>query len=223
MATEWFISGNPTRYDVISAFTELSRIDWKQSTNVAVGDVIYLYVSKGYQAVKYKCKVNKVDLPKPEIDDRKFNVTGEFDGTYGRYMELELDPDIHDGSYKLVRETVNAYANMSDLSNVDYKDLNLVYLMSVGTWKQKVPAKKKTITDSNLPQTEKDRLTAILEKIWFKAENYEYQNKEKGRPSIGMFGTGFFTFLGKTDDVSPRNFIQMCIDILSEANGIPYF
>lgn len=261
VATEWLISGNPTKFDVVAAFKELKKIDWKQSTNVAVGDIVYIYVSQGYQSIKYKCKVNKVDITKPEIDDRKYDITGEFDGTYGRYMEIELikelegelyskksmethgfispqspirvtpklkeyldlvqnlqetqelDSDRHDGSYELVRETINSYANMGDLSKVDYKDLNLIYLMSVGTWKQKVPAKKRTIADSNLPQVEKDRLTVILDKIWAKAEKYEYQNEEQGRPSIGMFGTGFFTFLGKTDKVSPRNFIQMCVDI----------
>lgn len=261
MASEWFILGNPTKYDVVSAFKELDKIDWKQSTNIVVEDIVYLYVSQGYQAVKYKCKVNKVDLPKPEIDDKKFDVTGEFDGTYGRYMELELikelkgdlyskkvmeshgfqspqipvrvipqmkeyleliqllqdsnelDPDQHDGSYELVRETINAYSKMSDLSQIDYKDLNLVYLMSVGTWKQKVPAKKNTINDSHLPDTEKQRLTEVLDAVWAKAENGEYENQESGKASIGMFGTGFFTFQGKTDDASPRNFIQMCIDI----------
>lgn len=261
VVTEWFVSGDPTRYDVVGAFNELNKVDWKQSTNVAVGDIVYIYVSKGVQAVRYKCKVNKVDLPTPEIDDSKFNLSGEFDGSYGRYMEIELikelkgdlfskvalekhgfaspqspvrvipqvkeyldlvqklqeaqelDADIHDGSYEMVRETINAYANMGDIDSLDYKDLNLVYLMSVGTWKQKIPAKKKTIADSNLPQTGKDRLADILNKVWSKAENFEYQNEEKGRPSIGMFGTEFFTFLGKTDETSPRNFIKMCIDI----------
>lgn len=261
MSTEWFISGNPTKYDVVGAFKELNKIDWKQSTNVAVGDIVYIYVSEGDQAVKYKCKVNKVDLPNVEIEDRKFDISGEFDGTYGRYMELELikelkgnlykrdamkkygfvspqspvrvipqlkeyldivqklqdiqelDADMHDGSYEIVRETINSYASMEDLSKVDYKDLNLVYLMSVGTWKQKIPAKKNTILDSNLPQAEKDRLIEVLDKVWIKAQKYEYQNEEEGRPSIGMFGTGFFTFRGKTDEDSPKKFIQMCIDI----------
>ncbi len=261
VATEWFILVDPTAYDVVGAFGKLDKIDWKQSTNVAVGDIIYIYVSNDFQSLKFKCKVNRVNLPKPDIDDKKFNISGRFDGTYGRYMEIELlkelkgslynkaalekygfsspngsvrvipqvkegldlvqklqesqelDPEIHDGSYELVKETINAYAHMGDLSSIDYKDLNLVYLMSIGTWKHKVQAKKKTIADSNLPQKEKDKLLAILNNVWSKAENYEYHNEEKGRPSIGMFGTGFFTFLGKTDDSSPRSFIQMCIDI----------
>ena len=40
--------------------------------------------------MKLKCKANKVDLEKPDIDDSKYDLSGEFDGNYGRYMELEL-------------------------------------------------------------------------------------------------------------------------------------
>lgn len=35
-----------------------------------------------------------------------------------------------------------------------------------------------------------------------------------------MFGTGFYSFEGKTDINSPRNFIQMCIDIKDENDDI---
>lgn len=52
MASEWFISGNPTKYDVVSAFKELDKIDWKQSTNIVVEDIVYLYVSQGVPGCK---------------------------------------------------------------------------------------------------------------------------------------------------------------------------
>ncbi len=259
--TEWIISGNPKYYDCINAFRDLKRIDWKQNTNIAVGDVVYIYISGSEQAIRIKSRAVKVDKSKPTIDDSKYDLSGEFDGTAGRYMELELieilegdvytrpfleshgfsspqspvrvmpqvkeyldviqklqhaeymDPDKHDGSYQLVSSVVEAYSEMGDLSNVDYKDLNLLYLMSVGTWKQKIPAKKDTIAASNLPQELKDELSNTLDSIWEKANNNEYENMESGKPSIGMFGTGFFSFQGKTDADSPRNFIQMCIDI----------
>ncbi len=42
-----------------------------------------------------------------------------------------------------MRETIRAYKNMGDISTCDYKDLNLVYLTCVGTWKQGIDAKKK--------------------------------------------------------------------------------
>lgn len=88
--TEWFISGNPTDYDVVGAFNEFNKINWKQVRNYNIGDIIYLYVSEGYQAIKYKCRINKIELQRPEIDDSKFNVSGKYDGKFGRYIELEL-------------------------------------------------------------------------------------------------------------------------------------
>lgn len=260
--TEWIIPGNPTKYDVERAFHELGKIDWNQSTNISVGDIVYIYVSKTRFAIEFKCRANKVDLKKMEIDDQEFNISGEYDGSYGRYMELELieelkgkvysrdelkkhgflspqspiripaqvkeylnlvhklqhsnemDPAKHDGSYELMKETIRAYKNKGDLGDCDYKDLNLVYLTCIGTWKQGLDAKCKTIDESHLSETEKARLKELLSTVWNKAINSEYSNHEVDKPNIGMFGTGFYTFRGKTDEDSPRNFIQMCIDIL---------
>lgn len=261
MATEWLIAGNPKKYDIVNAFRDLKKVDWTQSTNVQAGDIVYIYLSDSVKAIRLKCRANKVDLAGPEIDDRKYNISGEYDGTFGRYMELELldelegdlyslkaikrhgmdapqspvrikprgiqylnivrnlqkseelDPDSHDASYQLVRAVIEEYAGMDDLSVLNYRDLNLVYLMTVGTWKQKIPGKKKTINESSLPDASKRRLCDLLDEEWALAEKEYYSNQEEGRASIGLFGTGFFSFNGKTDDASPRNFIQMCIDI----------
>lgn len=88
--SEWVISGNPNRFDVISAFRDLKKINWRQSTNISVGDIVYIYVSSPVQSIRFKCKVNKTELIKQEIDDRKYDLNGEFDDSYGRFMELEL-------------------------------------------------------------------------------------------------------------------------------------
>ena len=261
--TEWLISGNPKNYDVMGAFYKLGKIDWMQSTNVSIGDIVYIYISDPIQEVRFKCRANKVNIPIPDIDDKEFNVSGEYDGSYGsygRYMELEMieeflwpaftrkklvkygfsppqspvrvspqvktymdliqklqhskemDPDKHDGTYELVRETIKLYAEMNDVSSCDYKDLNLVYLMTVGTWKHKVAAKKKTVDESHLAEESKIILKNLLDKVWVKGKNKEYEN---GEGSFGLFGTGFYSFVGKTDDASPRNFIQACVDILN--------
>lgn len=42
--TEWIIACNPDKYDVIGAFHELGSIDWTQSANIVVGDIVYIYV-----------------------------------------------------------------------------------------------------------------------------------------------------------------------------------
>ena len=104
---------------------------------------------------------------------------------------------------------------MRDLSQIDYKDLNLVYLMTIGTWKQKIESKENTIQESNLPYESKEYLVNLLRETWENAKKYKYENEENGKPSIGMFGTGFFTFKNKTDERSPKEFINMCIDIMN--------
>lgn len=260
MATEWFISGNPKKYDCVNAFRDLRKIDWRQSTNVEAGDIVYIYVSGEEHAVRFKCKANKVDIKVPDIDDKKYDLTGEFDGTAGRYMELELieelngdlydhilmekhgfgtpqspvrvnletreylkvaqelqhidemDPDKHDGSYELARETVRAYKNMCNLDQIDFRDMNLIYHMVIGTWRQKIDIKKKSISESHLPDNEKSRLVGLLDTIWNRSKNNAYTNRE-GDVSIGMFGTAFYSFYDAKKEDCIR-FIQMCIDIL---------
>ena len=120
---------------------------------------------------------------------------------------IELDPDKHDGSYYLVRETIKAYVGM-DFSKLDYKDLNLVYLMTVGSWKHGPNKRIQTINDSNLPQAKKDDLIEVLHEVVRETEAKYYSNWQDGN-SFGMFGTGFYTFITKTDLDSVSRFIKM--------------
>ena len=39
---EWIITCNTKAYDVDSAFDKLDMIDWKQSTNVEIGETVYM-------------------------------------------------------------------------------------------------------------------------------------------------------------------------------------
>ena len=88
--TEWIISGNPKKYDVINAFRNLGIIDWTQSANMEVGDIVYIYVSGDVKAICFRCRVNAVNLEEVTIDDSEYDVSGEFDGSAGRYMTLEM-------------------------------------------------------------------------------------------------------------------------------------
>lgn len=269
--TEWIIACNPDKYDVIGAFQELGSIDWTQSANIVVGDIVYIYVSNTVRTIKVKCKVNAVNKAVPTIDDSKFNKSDEFDGSKGRYMELEMieefstglfeksrleqhsfksplgpvrvsselkeyldivqellhademEPDTHDATYELIRGVINSYEIMGDLSVCDYKDLNLVYLMCVGTWKHGFDAKKKTIDASHLPDSEKNRLKNLLDELGERAKRGEYANNKEINANFGMFGTGLYTFGQKTDEHSPKDFIQMCIDIKNLSNDEEIF
>ena len=129
----------------------------------------------------------------------------------------EMDPDQHDGCYELMRETIGAYGKLDDFSALDYKDLNLVYLTTVGTWKQGIESKKKTVNDSHIMQEDKEYLTMLWDEVWDKASRGEYTNYEMGASgdrSIGMFGTGFFSFQRTTTDDHVQAFIKMCVDLL---------
>lgn len=60
---EWIIPSNPKYYDVINAFNDTDTIIWKQSNNITVGDIVYLYVAAPISAILYKCEVLEVDIP----------------------------------------------------------------------------------------------------------------------------------------------------------------
>ncbi len=89
--TDWIIPCNLKYYDVKGAFSKFKAIDRKQSAkNICVGDIVYIYVGKPISAIKYKCRVNKANLSKVEIDDSEFVINGENYENYGNHMELEL-------------------------------------------------------------------------------------------------------------------------------------
>lgn len=61
--TEWIIPANPKYFDLEKAFSENHTILWKQSNNIMVGDIIYMYVAAPYSAILYKCRAEEVDIP----------------------------------------------------------------------------------------------------------------------------------------------------------------
>lgn len=128
-------------------------------------------------------------------------------------QEPEMNPDLHDGSYELMREIVQSYSNMNDFSVLNYKDLNAVYAMALGTWKLNVEKKKEYVNASHLPDDEKQTLDDIIDDVWDKACRGKYNNRESKGPSIGMFGTGFYSFESKTDDISCQRFIELLVEI----------
>ena len=88
---EWKVPCNPKFYKVDDAFKALKKLDWKQASNkMKIGDIVYIYVSKPVMAIRYKCKINKVDLKEIEIDDSAFVINGDSYSTYPIHMELEF-------------------------------------------------------------------------------------------------------------------------------------
>lgn len=63
ISDEWIIPANPKFYDVINCFNETNITTWKQSNQIHVGDIIYLYVAAPYSAILYKCQAIEVNIP----------------------------------------------------------------------------------------------------------------------------------------------------------------
>lgn len=132
-------------------------------------------------------------------------------------MVPEMEPDKHDGCYELMRGIVKSYSNLISLDNCSYKDLNAIYAMVLGTWKLNVEKKKEYVNATCLNSNDKVKMNRLIDIIWDNACYSKYENREKGNPSIGLFGTGFYSFQDASDEDS-RRFIQMLIDIEAESD-----
>ena len=60
---EWIIPANPKYYDIINCFNNTDEIIWKQSSDIHVNDLVYIYVADPYSKIMYKCKVLEVNIP----------------------------------------------------------------------------------------------------------------------------------------------------------------
>ncbi len=70
---EWILPANPKFFDLENALAGSDTILWKQSSNIIVGDIIYLYVAAPVSAIQYKCKAVEVDIPY-QYDDGKIHM-----------------------------------------------------------------------------------------------------------------------------------------------------
>lgn len=59
----WIIPANPKFYDIEKAFKKQDTIDWKQSSNIKTGDIVYIYAAAPVSGILYKCLAVKVNIP----------------------------------------------------------------------------------------------------------------------------------------------------------------
>jgi len=72
-AYEWIIPCNPKYFDIDKAFQENNEILWKQSTDIKVGDIAYMYLASPFSEIRYKCKVTEVNIPY-EYEDKNLQI-----------------------------------------------------------------------------------------------------------------------------------------------------
>lgn len=86
---EWIFPNNLEKYELTNAFKELDRINWHQSVDIKKGDTVFFYIADPVAAIKFKCLVTQVDLPKPTIDDTKFQKDPTGYKNYTKFLELK--------------------------------------------------------------------------------------------------------------------------------------
>ena len=59
----WLIPCNVGLYDPFGAFSTLDEVDWRQSSQVIPGDVVYIYCSRPYSKVMFKTIVIESNIP----------------------------------------------------------------------------------------------------------------------------------------------------------------
>lgn len=59
----WLIPANPKYFDIASSLKKSNTLLWKQSTNIKIDDIVYVYLASPYSAIMYKFKVTKTNIP----------------------------------------------------------------------------------------------------------------------------------------------------------------
>ena len=80
----------------------------------------------------------------------------------------EILPYEFDGTYRSVHEALELYAKVRKLSLIDYCDLDLLYYLTLGIWKNDKSERRFHIQKSHLLHNDKLLLEEKLEKIWSK-------------------------------------------------------
>ena len=96
----WMISANGKIYDHASSFAKRGFIDWRQRAKYSVGDLVYIYCTRPFKKVMYKCEVVRHSMPFSEcVDDAEFwkdsdEYKNSQDGFYARLKLLQqVDTD----------------------------------------------------------------------------------------------------------------------------------
>lgn len=60
---DWLIPAAPAMYDVEQDFRRDGTIIWKQTSNMIVGDTVYIYMAAPVSAIMYRCEAAEVNIP----------------------------------------------------------------------------------------------------------------------------------------------------------------
>ena len=108
--TNWIISANAKMYDHTSSFEHYSYIDWRQSANFEINDIVFIYCTSPTKMIQYKCVVEQINLTYPNIRDDKeyWKDLNEYEKSLsGKFARLKLVEQIYNENLSLDKLLLN--------------------------------------------------------------------------------------------------------------------
>ena len=98
MGNYWILSANPNYFDHAGAFHQYGHIDWKQTRNYSVGDIVYVYVTKPISTIRYKTQVVCINMRFEDICDfERYWIVSQPDyDAKARFVRLRLLQEYED-------------------------------------------------------------------------------------------------------------------------------
>ncbi len=122
----WVIPCNPKYYDIVGAFSEFNIIEWGQTTNMTVGDTVYMYVGGKYKSILFKCEVIAANLH-GNRSDADHNYYKQMEKQLNaRYMKIRLIRRYEPGELPLKELRANGLTSVQSKSKVTRQLLNYI-------------------------------------------------------------------------------------------------
>lgn len=212
--TAWTIACNPSAYAVMGAFNKLSKINWKQSTNVEEGDIIYIYVGKPISGIRFKCEATKVNLERNDIDDSEFVLDGANYKNYGRYMELSLLETYDDIKYGLESLKENGLKAVQGPSRISDELSDYLNSMAINPDRERENAYPKDyVQELNITKNQWQEL--IMNPAVFTAKNISFMQRiyKSDNHKVTLYD------LGIQDGISPSSYISPVVQLAKRISG----
>lgn len=153
----WIIPANPTIYRHKDAIEERGYIEWKQGRrDYQVNDIVYLYISAKVNEVRYRMRIEKVNIPYSRHEnDNEYWIDKSRNTPQKWYCKLVFDDECN--SRRLSYDSLKAHGQESTIQSAEplrdsvRKYIESVWTSSVGRRDSGVNSKKITSSRNGSP------------------------------------------------------------------------
>ena len=133
----------------------------------------------------------------------------------------EILPNEFDGTYRSVRKAVDCYSKLRKTTLIDYNDLDLLYYLSLGVWKNDKNERKAHIQKSHLLHNDKLLFDNYLEKVWSKDSRMLFTHVvEKQEMDFLTTPVTFRTSAFAKNAAAIQAFFKLCITVAELENDL---